>query len=161
MQLSRFTDYALRVLTYLGGTRGRVATIDEIARRYRISHEHLRKVVQRLAAAGFVESQRGRGGGLRLARAPGEISVGAVVRATEDDLAIVECFRPGGSDCRIGGVCRLSGMFAEALDAFLAALDRYTLADILFDPADLLARLGLSGTEAGPGADAGAETRRN
>jgi Rrf2 family nitric oxide-sensitive transcriptional repressor len=147
MQLSKFTDYALRVLIYLG-TRPEeegLATIEEIAERYGISREHLRKVVHHLGQAGYLESRRGRAGGLRLAHAAEDIRIGAVVRSCEESLALVECFQPGASKCQIAGVCGLAGMLHEALEAFLAVLDGYTLHDIVAGQRDLLARLGFPG----------------
>ena len=142
MQLTQHSDYALRVLVYLG-TRGEdgSATIQEIADAYGISKNHLMKVVNHLARHGYVASRRGKGGGIRLGRTPEEIRIGEVVRATEEDMALVECLRPdGGGLCRIDGACRLKGMLREALGAFLAVLDGYTLADILA-PHEALARL--------------------
>lgn len=143
MQLSKYTDYALRVMIYLAGRPTLVSTIDDIAACYGISKEHLRKVVHHLARDGWIDSRRGRGGGLRLRQLPAEICVGAVVRATEENLAIVECFEPGRDRCRISGVCRLAGMLDEALQAFLQVLDAYTLDDIVAGEAALFARLGL------------------
>ena len=131
MRLTTFTDYSLRVLIYLGTAPEGFATIDQIAGGYRISANHLMKVVHRLGQMGYVETVRGRGGGLRLARAPGSINVGEVVRRTEEGFAIVECFEDGGGDCAIAPSCGLSRALHEALDAFLGALDRYTLADLL------------------------------
>ena len=147
MQLTQHSDYAMRVLVYLGtkGERGdESATIQEIADAYGISKNHLMKVVNHLARHGYVASRRGRGGGIRLGRAPHEIGVGEVVRATEEDMALVECLRPdGGGLCRIDGACRLRGMLREALRAFLAVLDGYTLADILGPHGALARRLAL------------------
>lgn len=131
MRLTRFTDYALRTLIYLGLHEPRQSSIAEIARAYDISESHLTKVVHQLGRLGLVRTTRGRGGGLRLGRPPGEIVVGAVVRQTEDDLALVECFSSGA--CAITAPCRLRRVFGEALAAFLAVLDRYTLADLLAD----------------------------
>ena len=140
MRLTTFSDYAFRVLMYVGAAPGGLATIGDIAAAYRISPEHLRKVVHFLAQEGYLETVRGKGGGMRLARPPQAISVGRVLRATEDDLRLVECLRPGGCECRIAPACVLKGALAEARDAFLAVLDRYTLADLLA-PSRPLARL--------------------
>ncbi len=141
MRLTYYTDYALRVLTYLALDTGRVATIGEIAEAYGISRNHLTKVAHELGRAGFVETLRGRGGGLRLARAPDAIRIGDVVRRMEDDFDIVACFgaggKAGGGGCVIAPDCRLAGMLGEALQAFLAVLDRYTLADLVAAPAAL------------------------
>lgn len=143
MRLTGYTDYALRVLIHVGLEKGRLATIPEIAHSYGISRHHLTKVVHQLGRLGYVRTVRGRGGGLELARPADRIGVGEVVRATEDDLALVECFRPGNSDCRIMPACRLRGALQEALAAFLAVLDGYTLADLLDEPARLRELLGL------------------
>ncbi|AWN37228.1 Rrf2 family transcriptional regulator [Methylobacterium radiodurans] len=131
MRLTRYTDYALRTLIYLGLNEPRQSSIGEIARAYGISENHLTKVVHQLGRLGLVRTIRGRGGGLRLALDPAEIVVGAVVRQTEEDLALVECF--AGGACAITPSCRLRRVLGEALAAFLAVLDRYTLADLLGD----------------------------
>jgi Rrf2 family nitric oxide-sensitive transcriptional repressor len=131
MRLTTFSDYCLRTLMYLGLRRDRLATIPEIAGAYGISANHLTKVVQRLVALGHVESVRGKGGGLRLARPPAAISVGALVRATEESLALAECFDPARSTCPIAPDCVLQRALGRGLDAFLAVLDEYTLADLL------------------------------
>lgn len=131
MRLTTFTDYALRVLIYLGAAPEGFATIEQIAGGYGISANHLMKVVHRLGQMGCVATVRGKGGGLRLARAPESINVGEVVRRTEDGFKIVECFEQGTSDCAIAPSCVLKRALHEALDAFLGALDRYTLADLL------------------------------
>lgn len=131
MRLTRYSDYGLRVLIYLALRDGQVATIDEIASAYEVSRAHLTKVVHDLGRAGFVETLRGRGGGLRLARAPGSIGLGEVVRHTEGRMDLVECFDPQTSACRIEAACALRGVLEQALDAFLASLDGYTLADLV------------------------------
>lgn len=129
MQLSLKTDYALRIMLMLGATE-RQATIDEIADRYRISRNHLAKVVQALQAEGLIETTRGRGGGLRLARDPRNINLGAVVRRLERFEGFVSCMG-GDADCSIDGACRLKPALAGALDAFLSHLDGFTLEDLL------------------------------
>lgn len=131
MQLTRYTDYSLRVLMYLALRPDRLATIDEIAGAYGISRAHLMKVAHRLGVAGFIETTRGRGGGLRLARAAEEIRIGDVVRQTEGQRPLVECFAPEVSDCCIAPACGLRGVLGEALHAFLARLDEHTLADVV------------------------------
>jgi Rrf2 family nitric oxide-sensitive transcriptional repressor len=143
MRLTVHTDYALRTLVYLGLHSDRLSSIRSIAEAYAISENHLTKVVHRLGRLGFVDTVRGRGGGIRLARSPAMIRIGDVVRRTEDDLALVECFGAGNT-CRITASCRLRGALNEALQAFLAVLDGYTLADLL-DPSESLAgNLGLA-----------------
>lgn len=148
MRLTRYTDYALRTLIYVGLHEPRQSSIGEIARVYGISESHLTKVVHQLGRLGLIHTIRGRGGGLRLARTPAEIVVGAVVRETEDDLALVECF--SGGACAITAPCRLRRALGEALAAFLAVLDGYTLADLLHgSEGDEIARLlGLPGSGA-------------
>jgi Rrf2 family transcriptional regulator, nitric oxide-sensitive transcriptional repressor len=131
MRLTTFSDYAFRVLIYLGSAPQGLATIADIAAAYGISENHLMKVVHRLARLGYLETVRGKGGGMRLARAPAEINVGEVLRATEDGFELVECMGEGESDCRIARACVLKGALEEATAAFLQALDRYTLADLL------------------------------
>ena len=133
MQLTRFTDYTLRVLIYLGThqVEDRLATISDIATAYDISENHLMKVVHHLARAGHVETIRGKGGGIRLARAPEKINIGEVVRGAEEHLNLVECFQRAAHPCPIAPACMLSGLMERALDAFLAVLDRQTLADLL------------------------------
>lgn len=126
MRLTRFTDYALRVLLYLGARPDRLCSIAEIAAAYEISQNHLMKVVSDLGQAGLVASTRGRAGGIRLARPAAEINVGSVVRRTEAGTDLVDC-----GHCVIAPACGLTGVLAEALSAFLAVLDRYTLADLL------------------------------
>lgn len=135
MQLTKFSDYALRVLMYANAAGDRLVTIEEIAAAYRISRAHLMKVVNALTRAGYLTSVRGRAGGLRLAVAPDKIRLGDVVRATEPDFALVECLSSDG-DCVIGGCCRLPSVMREALKAFLAVLDRHTLAAIALRPKD-------------------------
>jgi Rrf2 family nitric oxide-sensitive transcriptional repressor len=143
MRLTRYTDYALRVLIYCGlAPDGRV-TIREIGEAYGISRNHLTKIVHDLGRLGYVATVRGKGGGLRLAMPPGEIRLGELVATLERDLALAECFGDGRCDCRIAGECRLQGMLAEALEAFFATLDRWTLADLLEPEAGLCRRLGL------------------
>lgn len=147
MQLSKFTDYSLRVLIYLAGQTETLTTIDEISARYGISKDHLRKIVHTLVQSGWIESKRGRNGGLALGMLPADISIGEVVRFTEENLAIVECFNAATDTCQISGVCRLSVMLDEALQAFLNVLDEYTLDDIIAGQSALMARLRLPTTD--------------
>lgn len=143
MRLTLHSDYALRVLMYLGLRGQELASIQDIATAYGISGNHLTKVVQRLARGGFVETLRGRGGGLRLARPPEQIGVGAVIRCTEEDMALVTCFGAHHA-CAIAGPCRLPVLLDEALAAFLAVLDRATLADLIAPGrGEMVRRLGL------------------
>jgi len=135
MRLTRHTDYALRLLMLLAAEPDAVHTIEDAARRYNVSRNHLMKVARTLIAAGFVDGARGRGGGLRLVRPAAAINVGAVVRATEESLDLVECFDRGGNTCVLAPACGLRSPLQEALSAFLAVLDRYSLADLLKRPA--------------------------
>jgi Rrf2 family nitric oxide-sensitive transcriptional repressor len=130
MRLTVHTDYALRVLIYAAVEPQPLCTIERIAAAYKISRNHLMKVVNRLAEHGFLETVRGRGGGLKLSRPADEIVVGDVVRKMEDDLTQAECFRTEQNACAITPACGLKRALAEALEAYLDALDRYTLADI-------------------------------
>lgn len=128
MQLTRHTDYALRVLMYLSINKEGLATISDIAQAYDISRNHLVKIVHELAGHGFVQTYRGKSGGMRLALAPEEIGVGDVVRRMEGTLEVVNCTGPR---CAILPDCRLRGVLTEARDAFLAVLDGYTLRDLI------------------------------
>ena len=131
MQLTLFSDYSLRVLLYLTAHGDRRVTLAEISTAYGISQHHLVKVVQRLVEQGLVESTRGRGGGLRLARLPADINVGHVVRATEPHLNLVECFDAKTNTCPIDRACGLKHVLLRAQGAFLNELDQHTLADFL------------------------------
>lgn len=131
MQLTRFTDYSLRVLIYLGLHPDKLATIGEIAKNYGVSENHLMKVVHALAGYGYIETVRGKGGGMRLSRIPGLINVGDVVRDTEENLDLVECFNPDNQVCPLLPACVLKSVLSEARKSFLATLDRYSLADLI------------------------------
>jgi Rrf2 family transcriptional regulator, nitric oxide-sensitive transcriptional repressor len=130
MRLTYHTDYGLRLLMLLAAEPERLHTIAEIARRHGVSRSHLMKVAMTLTKAGIVESLRGRSGGLRLARDPGSIGLGEVVRATEESFDVVECFDSDASTCRLTRACELKGVLHEAVAAFLAVLDRHTLGDL-------------------------------
>ena len=135
MQLTKFSDYALRVLMYVHAAGDRRVTIEEMAASYRISRAHLMKVVNALTRAGYLTAVRGRSGGLMLARPAETIRLGEVIRSTEPDFALVECFATGNR-CVITGCCRLPGVLSEALAAFLETLDQHTLADIALKSRD-------------------------
>lgn len=143
MRMTLHTDYALRMLVYLALRPERTCTVSDVAEAYGLSHSHLLKVAQTLRAFGFIETLRGRSGGIRLAAEPAEINIGALVRATEDDLALVECMMADGGGCRISPACTLKGMLSEALAAYLAVLDKYTIADIVQNRARLGSLLGI------------------
>ena len=131
MRLTVYTDYALRLLTYAALSPDALITIGEVAEAYGISRNHLTKVAHQLGVAGFLETVRGKGGGLRLARKPEAIGLGEVVRHTEPDMALVPCFQPIAARCRILPGCVLQAVLADARDAFLEVLDRHTLADLV------------------------------
>ena len=133
MRLTYFSDYAFRVLMYLAITPDRRCTIREISEAYDISRAHLMKVVNLLTRKGLVTAQRGPSGGLTLARPASEIRLGDVVRKTEDDLGLVECFRPDNT-CRLTPSCVLAPALGRALQAFLAELDKQTIADLVHEP---------------------------
>jgi len=130
MQLTRFTDYALRVMLFVGRRHGRMCTMGEIATYYGISLEHLRKVVHKLAKLGYLHSSRGRGGGLLLGREPAAIRIGDVIVAMEEDLSIVDCV---AVDCALAPGCSLKTALDRACAAFIGSLNEVTLADLLRD----------------------------
>jgi Rrf2 family nitric oxide-sensitive transcriptional repressor len=135
MKLTRFTDYSLRVLMHLGLNQGRLCSIAEIAKANRVSENHLTKVVHHLGQIGLVTTVRGRGGGMRLALAADKISVGGVVRQTEEGFDLLDC-----EACLLTPACVLTGALAKAVCAFLAVLDGYTIADLI-KPGDRLRAL--------------------
>jgi Rrf2 family nitric oxide-sensitive transcriptional repressor len=143
MQLTQFSNYAMRTLMYCALRRGGLCRVREIAEAYGVSEHHLMKVVQVLGHIGVVETVRGRGGGIRLAREPHEIVVGEVVRATEGKLHLVECFDEATSTCPLTPACRFRQALHRALDAFFLVLDGYTLADMVATPGPLIDLLHL------------------
>lgn len=130
MHITRYTDYSLRVLIYLATRGEELSTIKQISDSYDISRNHLMKVVHQLNKKGYIETVRGKKGGMKLRMQPSDINVGVLVRETEQDLSVVECLS-GSNNCRISPVCGLKGMFSEAIEAFLKTLDHYTLADVI------------------------------
>jgi len=133
MRLTQWTDYTLRVLMYCAACQDRAqpVTITEIAQAHGISRSHLTKIVQQLAARGLLDTMRGRGGGMRLMRPPSQINVGAVVRATETDFDMVECFNEQANACRMSMHCSLKGLLGRATQSYLSVLDGVTLADLV------------------------------
>jgi len=131
VHLTQFSDYSLRLVVYLASHPEQVVSVDEISRAFRISRHHLVKVVQTLTDLGVVESQRGRGGGMRLTKRPSEINVGWLIRRTEPHLNLVECFDLETNTCPIAPACGLKGALQRAQQAFLSVLDEYSLEQIL------------------------------
>lgn len=138
MRLTQYTDYAMRVLLYLGARPDKLCSISEISRAYGVSQNHLMKVVNHLVRVGYVASVRGRFGGVRLARPATEINVGAVIRQTEEGFDLVDC-----GNCIIAPACGLTVALREALKAFMDVLESYSLADLLEKRADLLSLFGV------------------
>jgi Rrf2 family nitric oxide-sensitive transcriptional repressor len=136
MRLTQWTDYTLRVLMYCAACQSRAepVTIGEIADSYSISRSHLTKIVQELSAKRLLETTRGRGGGLRLSRPANDINLGDVIRDTESDFTLVECFDPEHNECRLSNHCHLQGVLDHALHKFFAVLDGVTLADLMVAP---------------------------
>ena len=162
MRLTKFSDYAIRVLLYAASRPDQLVTIEETAQVFDVSRAHLKKVVLLLSSKGYLRAVRGRRGGFTLGRAPGDINLGALLRLTEPDFALLECFQSGNT-CPITGCCRLPGVVNEALSAFVDVFDRHTLADIqlrgqefLFEPA---ANVPLRGPHLSPAVAAGGADR--
>lgn len=131
MRLTTFTDYSMRVLIYLALHPDELVTIADIAEAYGVSKNHLMKVVHHLGQQGYLETVRGKSGGVRLAKEPEDINLGGLVRDTESSSMLVECFTPDASQCRIEPACVLRGILHRALQAFFGVLDEYTLADVM------------------------------
>ncbi|CAH1079960.1 Rrf2 family transcriptional regulator [Candidatus Nitrotoga sp. 1052] len=143
MQFTHFTDYSLRTLIYLGALQSRLVTISEVAENYGISQSHLTKVVHQLANRGYIQTTRGKGGGMRLARLPQLINIGDVVRDMEENIDLVECFNTKNQSCPLLPACTLKSVLAEARKNFFDTLDRYTLADLLTNQSSLRRMLEL------------------
>jgi Rrf2 family nitric oxide-sensitive transcriptional repressor len=137
MKLTAFTDYSLRVLIYLGVEPARRATIAQIAAAYAVSEHHLVKVAHFLGQRGWLKNVRGKGGGVELGLAPAQIAVGDVVRQTQGQALLADCFGDSGGDCCLAPSCRLRGVLDEAVRAFYAVLDRYTLQDLVDNRGEL------------------------
>jgi Rrf2 family transcriptional regulator, nitric oxide-sensitive transcriptional repressor len=147
MRLTLWTDYAFRTLIYVAMKGDELSTIADIADSFGISKSHLMKIVNGLEQRGYLETVRGRRGGIRLKRMPADIRVGAVVRDTEEELAVIGCLSESNF-CSIERCCVLKGVFHEATQAFLRVLDEYTLADLLLPRSKLLLTLGLKRSQA-------------
>lgn len=143
MRLTRQTNYAIRMLMYCAANEGRLSRVGEIAAAYSVSELFLFKILQPLVEGGFVETVRGRRGGVRLARPAEAISLRAVIEVTEENFALAECFEPGGADCPLIDNCSLNSALRQALDAFLNALDEHSIASLVKGSNSIRHRLGL------------------
>lgn len=138
MRLTNYTDYSLRVLIFLAlKEKNELATIKEIADTYHISKNHLMKIIHELGLLGYIETIRGRNGGIRLATHPKDINIGEVVSKTEEDFHIVDCFNKGNSYCVITPECKLKHVLFDALQAFMDVLSNYTLEDLVNNKEEL------------------------
>lgn len=143
MLITLRSNHGMRLVMYCAVNHGRVAPVSEIARACNMSEAHLAKIAHHLAGCGFLETVRGRCGGVRLAKPPAELSVGAIVRATEIGRCLVECFEPASNTCPLINVCRFRDILGRAMDAFLGVLDGYTIEDLVRDEGDIRVALGL------------------
>ena len=143
MRVTKFSDFALRILIFLEAQpKDRLTTIAELANIYSISTNHVRVVVHKLGKLGYIDCIQGKGGGIKLKKDANSISVGDVIRNTENDFYVVECFNPDyETDCAIAKACKLKGVMREALNAFLSVLDQYTIADLTVNKASILKQL--------------------
>lgn len=137
MRLTTFTDYTMRVLIYMGLHPDELTTVAELAKRYDISRNHLTKVIHHLGQHGYIETLRGKGGGIRLAAKPADINLGSLVRETEKNTALAECFSANACHCKITPACRLTGILVEAQEAFYRVLEKYSVADLIKTPETL------------------------
>jgi Rrf2 family nitric oxide-sensitive transcriptional repressor len=142
MRLKNYTNYALRTLQMAALRAPALTRVDQVAAAHGISRAHIMKIVHELGKAGYVETVRGRGGGFRLAKPPGEITVGEIVRLTEAPIELVECFNADTNGCPLIGICRLATALDSALEAFLQVLDGITIAELAGNRGDLVERLG-------------------
>ncbi len=141
--MTQFSNFAIRILMYTALKEPRLSTVPEIAKAYGVSYDHLKKAAAELCRLGYLETVRGRSGGYRLAKPPHAICIGTVIRRLESEITLVECFDPTTNRCPIVVPCRLRMALQEALAAFFAVLDRYTLADFICVPEELEPLLGL------------------
>jgi Rrf2 family nitric oxide-sensitive transcriptional repressor len=144
LRLTQYSNFTLRTLQLVALRAPAIVTVDDVARAHRISKAHLVKVAAELSRRGYIESIRGRHGGMRLARPADTITVGEIIRWTEAPLELVECFNTGTNTCPLLGACHLSRGLQRALRAFLSVLDDLTIADIAYNRDTLLARLGIA-----------------
>ena len=131
MTLSKFSDYAFRILILLGNNPDTTFTVDSISETLGLSNHHIKKIVYKLATEGYIDSSKGRNGGLRLGMKPCDINLGELLKITEDNLNIVECFSKDANICNISSSCKLKGIIGVALNSFMNVFHQYTLADVL------------------------------
>ena len=131
MNLSKFSDYSFRALIYLAKNQDKLCTVEEVADYLKISEHHLKKIVQRLGKTEYIQSSKGRNGGLKLGLNPKDINLGSILRITEDNLTLVECFSDDKCTCNLTGVCKLKIVFDNSLNSFINELSKYTLEDII------------------------------
>jgi len=143
MKLTAYTNYALRMLMYAALNNNEMSSIGDVSKAYGISANHLKKAAAEMAEHGYLMPHQGRYGGYVLAKSPQDIVIGDVVRITEGDMDMVECFNPETNTCPLIEVCKLPRLFKKALRAFLEVLDEVTLADIIARPKELKALLGI------------------
>jgi Rrf2 family protein len=141
--MTQFSNLAVRILMYAALRGPQPSAVPDIAKSYFASYDHMKKASAELCRLGYLRTIRGRAGGVQLARRPEDICIGEVIRQTEGEVILVECFDPGANTCPISGGCQLQVILGEALAAFFAVLDRYTLADLLRQPETLSNLLGL------------------
>ena len=147
MRLTYHTDYAIRTLIYLALNTDKMTTIGDISHIYGISKNHMMKVVQKLVHHGYISSERGRNGGIKLLLEPADIKLGDVIEKMETDLNLVACFDKNNHGCKIDGVCQVQGFFSEALNAFLDVMNQYSLEDAVKGRLQLLERLTVESRE--------------
>ncbi|MGP4081708.1 Rrf2 family transcriptional regulator [Pseudalkalibacillus sp. R45] len=148
MRLTQYTDFSLRVLIYLTAQKeDQLVNIKEIAEVYGISKNHLMKVIHELGKLGVIKTIRGRNGGIKLAKDPEDINVGKLIRKTEEDFYLVECFDASNNSCIISPVCKLKGVLNEAMEAYFKVLDQYTLADLTTNPHQLQQLFSIQGSD--------------
>lgn len=131
MNLSKFSDYSFRALIYLAKNQDKLCTVEEVADYLKISEHHLKKIVQKLGKTEYIQSSKGRNGGLKLGLNPKDINLGSILRITEDNLTLVECFSDDKCTCNLTDVCKLKVVFDNSLNSFIKELSKYTLEDII------------------------------
>lgn len=129
MQITRFTDYGLRTLMYVAARSENIASVKEVSEHYGISRNHLVKVVHRLSQLGYIETTKGKGGGIKIAKGTEKLRLGELIKQLEPNMNMVECFDAKTNTCRITGSCQLKHYLFEATQSFINTMNKYTLAD--------------------------------